>query len=215
MLSLPLPTLLLVVAIAVVSLTFHEYAHSLAAIRLGDDTPKRDGRLTLNPLVHIDLVGFLMLVVAGFGWAKPVRIDSRLFKKPRRDEIIVSMAGPAANLLLAVLAVAVLKVFLLFGYPHSEAILQKLVDAVSLTAIINIGLALFNLLPIPPLDGSHFITVFVAWKNQALAATIFRYGSLALLAVLVIQWIARIQILPIGSISEAVLGFLFSVFGVS
>jgi len=215
MLSLPLPELLLMIAVAVISLTVHEYAHSLTAIALGDDTPRRTGRLTLNPLAHIDLVGFLMLVVAGFGWAKPVMIDSRNFKRPKRDEILVSMAGPASNLLLAVLSVLVLKLCVLFGFPKSLVMMDKVVEAVSLTAWLNVALAIFNLLPIPPLDGSHFITVFVAWKNQALAATILRVGSIALLVVLAFQWVTRIEILPIGRLSQAVLQFMFAFFGVT
>ena len=108
MLNLTLPELISTILIIVVSLTIHEYAHSLVAIRLGDPTPRQDGRLTLNPIRHIDVVGFIMLVVAGFGWAKPVRIDKSRLKRPRRDEILISIAGPLSNALFALCAALVI-----------------------------------------------------------------------------------------------------------
>ena len=104
MLNLSPAELIQAIIIIVISLTVHEFGHSLMAIRLGDETPRRQGRLTLNPLAHIDLVGFIMLVVAGFGWAKPVIIDPGALQKPQRDEILISIAGPLANILLAIVA---------------------------------------------------------------------------------------------------------------
>ncbi len=95
------------IIIIVICLTVHEFAHSLVAIALGDETPRKQGRLTLNPRAHIDLVGFILLVVAGFGWAKPVMINPANLKKPRRDEILISIAGPASNLLFAMLGVVI------------------------------------------------------------------------------------------------------------
>jgi Zn-dependent protease len=213
MLGLSLPQLLLMVAVVVISLTVHEFAHSFAAIWLGDDTPKLDGRLTLNPLVHIDPIGFLLLIVAGFGWAKPVRIDPSKLKKPRRDEIIISMAGPVSNMLFALLVVLLLKVSFTIGFPSSPAMMQKFVYVITITAMVNVGLALFNILPIPPLDGSHFITSWLMGKNTALAIQIFRFGSIALLGIMIIQAVAQIEILPIGRLTLAILRGMYGLFG--
>jgi Zn-dependent protease len=210
-----LPQILLIVAVVVISLTVHEFAHSLAAIALGDDTPKRDGRLTLNPLVHIDLIGFLLLVFVGFGWAKPVRIDTSKLTRPRRDEIIISMAGPASNMLFAVLVVLLLKLFVTIGFPHSITMMEKLADVVAATAAVNVGLALFNILPIPPLDGSHFITSWLMAKNTALVVAIFRYGSLALLALVIIQVVAGIDVIPIRRLTLAIIRGMYGLVGLS
>ena len=108
----------------VVSLTIHEFAHSLVAISLGDPTPRQDGRLSLNPLRHMDLVGFILLIVAGFGWAKPVRIDMQKLKKPRRDEILISLAGPFSNVLFAFLVAVLLWLALRSGLFRPQAALE-------------------------------------------------------------------------------------------
>ena len=116
MLNLPPVLFIQAVIIIVISLTVHEFGHSLMAIRLGDETPRLQGRLTLNPLAHIDLIGFIMLVVAGFGWAKPVIINPQALKQPQRDEILISIAGPLANVLLAiVISLGLWAVFALGG----------------------------------------------------------------------------------------------------
>ncbi len=201
MLNLTLPDLLLRIAIIVISLTVHEFAHSLMAIRLGDDTPRRDGRLTLNPMAHIDIVGFILLIIAGFGWAKPVRIDTSKLKRPRRDEILISLAGPISNVLFAVFAALLFKAFLLAAPSTSPDMLRKVFTVFTLAAAMNLGLALFNLLPIPPLDGSHLISVFLTRWNTAAAVNFFRYGSLALLGLIVVERFSKIDILPIGRVT--------------
>jgi Zn-dependent protease len=200
--------------IIIVSITVHEFAHSFMAISLGDPTPRQDRRLSLNPLRHLDPVGFICLLMVGFGWAKPVRIDGRLLKKPRRDEILVALAGPVSNMLLAFLLTAVAVLVLRLHLLPSQA--TKAVFSVLLQAtMMNIGLALFNMLPIPPLDGSHLITPFLAKYNPAVAATFFRYGSFALIAIIIIEIIMKIDIIPVGKLMWPITLGMFSLLGVS
>src|SRR5271157_6132761 len=187
MLNLSPAELIQTIVIIVISLTVHEFGHSLMAIRLGDDTPRRQGRLTLNPLAHIDLIGFVMLLVAGFGWAKPVNIDTRALKKPQRDEILISLAGPLANLLLAAVVAVIACAFVTARASISRMLLVNIFNVLTHAAAINVSLALFNMLPIPPLDGSHLVTTWLTKVNMALAVTYFRYGSWALLGLIVVE----------------------------
>lgn len=140
-------------AIFVMALSVHEFAHAYLADRFGDPTPRQAGRVTLNPLAHLDPVGTLLLFFANFGWAKPVPINPRYFRHALAEEIQVSLAGPFANLVLAVLV----GVFLRF-VPTSAFIEQ----AAALIVVLNLNLMIFNLVPIPPLDGSHFLRAFVS-----------------------------------------------------
>jgi Zn-dependent protease len=181
----------------IIGLTIHEYAHAWAAYRLGDRTAKEDGRLTLNPLKHIDPIGFIFLFLAGFGWAKPVRFTRESLSHPKRDEAIIAVAGPLSNLLAGIvfcglLALVFFKAELLGGQSWGVA-LRILLDAIS----INFGLFVFNLIPIPPLDGSHLF--FSALRLQpSTEATIYRYGSIALIFIVVLGSRTGIDILPIG-----------------
>jgi Zn-dependent protease len=199
MLDLSLAELAQNIAAVILGLTVHEFAHSLMALRLGDDTPRRLGRLTLNPLRHIDPVGFLLLVTAGFGWARPVVIDRERLKRPVRDDILIALAGPLANLLLALLLTAALKLVLTWVPFATRGGLQA-VFTVFITFIwINTGLAVFNLLPIPPLDGSHLLAPLLSAKSKTAAQAWFRYGSYLLLAVILLERVLRVELLPIGA----------------
>src|SRR5665647_1256288 len=130
--------------------TIHEFSHALVAYRLGDDTPKHQGRLTLSPFAHIDLMGFLAILLIGFGWAKPVQINTRNFKNPRRDDILVSIAGPLSNLGLAIISLIIFK----FAYPLVSGQLgEVMITLLANCVIYNVILFVFNLMPIPPLDG--------------------------------------------------------------
>lgn len=146
---------LLVLPGILLGISIHEFSHGYAAVKMGDNTPLMQGRLTLNPIKHIDPVGFICLLVFGFGWAKPVMIDNRNFKNPRRDDAIVALAGPAANFLTAFLFVGLMKLIAKFApYTFSAQVLWAVLQS---TVSINLVLMVFNLIPIPPLDGHHIV----------------------------------------------------------
>ncbi|QIB68952.1 site-2 protease family protein [Aminipila butyrica] len=171
----------------VIGLSFHEFGHAVAAYKLGDMTPKYQGRVTLNPLAHIDPFGFLCLMVAGFGWGVPVQVDPRNFKNPRRDELIVSVAGVCMNLLLAVIAGGILKLFYTFAagfmtLSYMGGVVQQILVYV---IIINLVLMIFNLLPIPPLDGFGIITEVFNLKQTEFYYKIYDKGFLILMVLIV------------------------------
>jgi Zn-dependent protease len=204
MLNLSATELLQILPAILLGLTVHELSHAFVALRLGDDTPKRLGRVTLNPLKHIDLVGFVLLLVAGFGWAKPVVINRENLRKPARDDVLIALAGPVSNLLLALVLVLLLRVVLGL-LPLGPGRARELTVSVFLVFIsINVSLGLFNLLPIPPLDGSHLVWNLLALKSPSSSAAYFRYGSLLLLALVVADRVTRLDILPVGRVVHAV-----------
>ncbi len=164
----------------IIAMAIHEYAHARVAYMLGDDTPLRMGRLTLNPLAHIDPLGLIALFIAHFGWAKPVSINPYNFKDYRRDNILVSIAGPAANLLIAFFALVVLNSLHKAGLSLSKGT----VTVIYLIVIYNINFAIFNMLPIPPLDGSHLITSFLPYRWMAILEQYHMYSFIILLIVI-------------------------------
>ena len=136
-----------------IAMVIHEYAHAQVAVWLGDFTPRLMGRLTLNPKAHVDPIGMLMLFLVHFGWAKPVMINPRNFKNPKRDDILVSLAGPAANFITAFLALLALLLYSRMGGDMTAGVylvFQMIIE-------YNIGFGIFNLIPLPPLDGSHVL----------------------------------------------------------
>ena len=137
----------------VIAMTFHEYAHARAAVSLGDFTPRLMGRLTLNPTAHIDPIGLLMLFLVRFGWAKPVMINPSNFRQPKRDDILVSLAGPMMNLFLGFVAFYVM----LLINAHRLDVSQITYTIIQMIFVYNVNFAIFNMLPIPPLDGSHIL----------------------------------------------------------
>ncbi len=148
--------LLLSIPAIFLAIIFHELAHALAADKLGDPTPRSYGRLTLNPLAHMDLIGLIAFLLIGFGWAKPVPINPNYFKNPKRDNILVSISGPAANLFIALITMSV-EVILLKFFPGVYSALPGLLPVFHTIAYLNIAFAILNLLPIPPLDGYHIL----------------------------------------------------------
>ena len=145
-------------ALLFVMLPVHELAHAFVADRLGDDTPRWHGRLRLNPFAHLDTVGSLMLVLIGYGYARPVPVNPRNFRNPRRDMALVALAGPLSNILMA--AVSMVAFRLICFVPMSEALFNALaIVFINVFVFVNLGLAVFNLLPIPPLDGSRILAL--------------------------------------------------------
>jgi Zn-dependent protease len=167
-----------------ISVSFHEFSHALTALLLGDNTAKRSGRLTLNPLAHINLIGLFCLLIFRIGWANPVPMDYRKFKYPRIYAIITALAGPFSNFILAIACFFCMAHFpaTLFSYAATTTFMQIL-DA---TAQINVMLGVFNLLPLPPLDGSHIIISTLINRFPRLVLWLYRYSMLILLALFII-----------------------------
>lgn len=159
-------------------LTVHETCHGLAALALGDPTAKRQHRLSLNPLRHIDWFGLLMMLVAGFGWARPVPVNPNYFKKPRQGMALTALAGPASNLLLALLLLIPAR--LIYTYAHYSVFNQTALDFLTSTAALSIGLGLFNLILIPPLDGSKVLAVLLPERAYRWLMRYERFGIFAL-----------------------------------
>ena len=165
----------------IIAMVIHEYAHARVAVALGDRTPLLMGRLTLNPAAHIDPIGLIMLFLVRFGWAKPVIIDPRNFKKPRRDDILVSLAGPFANLVTAFLALVALLVIKSTMGHLSVGVYQVF----QLIIIYNINFAIFNMIPLPPLDGSHVLVQLLPPRMAYAYARLERYSFLILIVLII------------------------------
>lgn len=164
-----------------VALTFHEYAHGYVALRFGDPTAKMAGRLTLNPLSHLDPIGTIMLFVVHFGWAKPVPVDPRYFRNPKQDMLWVALAGPGANMVLALISGILLSILgrgSLFGSHNMLLIMLQY------SLFINLALAVFNMLPIPPLDGSKVLRGLLPYQYQHIADQMEMYGPWALMGLI-------------------------------
>ena len=167
-------------AAVLLCLTVHESCHGLAAYALGDPTARREHRLSLNPLRHIDWFGLLMMFVAGFGWAKPVPVNPNYFKKPKQGMALTALVGPVSNFLLALLTLLAARIFCDVA-AYSEAN-QRILDFLLMVALLSIGLGLFNLLPIPPLDGSKVLFAVLPDRAYNQLMRYERYGMLLLFA---------------------------------
>ena len=211
-------SLLLTLPAVIIAITFHEYAHAFAADKLGDDTPSVQGRLTLNPLKHIDPFGFILLMFAGFGWGKPVEINPRNFNRNvdmSKGEAIVSLAGPLTNFILAIISAIILgglyKFYTaaLFASTAGSIVYILLQELI----VINIGLGVFNLLPLPPLDGSKIFIPYFPYNARRWIMEreqLFYYIFLALW----ITGLARFSIAPIINVLYSLLmKGIFAIFG--
>lgn len=182
----------------IIGISFHEFAHAKMAIKLGDPTPKMQGRDTVSPLSHIDPIGFLCLLLAHFGWGRPVRIDPRYFKNPLKDQMIVSLAGPVMNLIIAFVSLLILKIIGITGILTSmtETVAFAVDIILQYMVIINISLFIFNLLPLPNFDGSKILLYFVPDKWKVHMLNLERYGFIIFL-VIVLTPIPQYVITPI------------------
>ncbi len=180
----------------ILGLTIHEYSHALVAKWCGDLTSDEQGRVTLNPLKHIDPLGFIMLLVAGFGWAKPVQFNEHNLRNPKTDVIKIAVSGPLSNAITAmILSVIFARSIMFFQAGHNNAL--QIVAEIFLYAIyINWGLFVFNLIPLPPLDGSHLL-FYPLRRFPRLYGQLYHYGSLILFGLLIASSVSKINFLPI------------------
>lgn len=183
--------MLIVAVITIISITIHEFSHGYASYLMGDDTPKVYRRLTLNPFKHLDVIGAICLALFHFGWAKPVPINPHNYKNKKLGVVIVSLAGPISNLILAFIATVVWIVFAAGNY--------YLIFAMQMLAFLNLGLAVFNLIPIPPLDGSRILSVFLSERARNKYNSIEKYGVIFIFVIFLIP--------VLGSLFTAILDF--------
>ena len=169
----------------ILGLSLHEFAHAWMSDRLGDPTPGRQGRLTINPIAHIDPIGFIALLLVGFGWGKPVMIDPTYYKKVRRDEFLVAIAGVTMNLLLAVLLSFPAKALLNAYYVSGSALTENLFYIVYYAVSINLCLMVFNLIPCPPLDGWNIVTQIFNLERYSWWYKVYQYGQWILIMLIV------------------------------
>ena len=196
--------LLITALAAVLCITFHETCHGLAALALGDPTARRMGRLSLNPLKHVDLGGLLMLMIAKVGWAKPVPVDARRFQNPRLGMAIVSIAGPLSNVLLSAIAAAGYTASMFYAIYLEQAWLEWLGEFFYYVFYISAGLAVFNLLPVPPLDGSKVLAVVLPKEQYWKLMRYERYGMYALMVLLLTGALDK----PLDFLREGLIGLL-------
>jgi Zn-dependent protease len=192
----------------ILGLTIHEYCHALVAHWCGDNTSKDMGRVTLNPLKHIDPLGFIMLLVVGFGWAKPVVFNEQNLRNPKTDVIKIALAGPLSNALTAMI-LSIILVLAASAYPGLYSYDVSRVKDIFIWAIfINWGLFIFNLIPIPPLDGSHLL-LYPLRRFPDVYNALYKYGSLLLFGILIVSSITKSNLVPIGSAIQFLeVGFL-------
>jgi len=191
LLRLPMEVLIILLPILIFSLCFHEFSHGYIAYKLGDHTAARNGRLTLNPLAHLDPIGSLMILFVGFGWAKPVPVNPINFSNPRIDMMKVAFAGPASNLILAFTGGLIMRLVNILGLLQSEMFIQILYFFI----FINISLAVFNMIPVAPLDGSQIFGNMISKNNPELALKLQMYGPKILMGVILIGMVTPFSVL--------------------
>jgi len=200
--------LLVVIPVGVMAVTVHEVAHGYAAYRLGDPTAANEGRLTLNPIRHIDPIGALMIVLIGFGWARPVPVNPYYFRKPMKGMMWVALAGPASNLVLAIACALMLRgVLFLPG-----DVVQPLFRFFQFGIIINVVLAAFNMIPVPPLDGSRLVAYLLPRDLSEKYQEIERLGFLPIVVVIfVLPWATNGRLDIVRAVSRAALTLFYAV----
>lgn len=177
--------ILYLVPAILLALSVHEFSHGWVSYKLGDPTPLHEGRLSLNPFRHLDPMGTLFLIVFKFGWAKPVMVNPQYYQKPRRDMALVAAAGPLSNFILALLAYILIAILLKTGQPvQTPGFWSAFYQFLMILALINIGLGIFNLLPLPPLDGSKILGAFLPKEMYFGYMRFEQYGMMVLIILL-------------------------------
>ena len=189
---------------ALICITFHETCHGLVAYHLGDDTAKRAGRLTLNPIKHIDVMGLDMMVVFHFGWAKPVPVDMRNFRNPKAGMALTALAGPAGNVVLTAVAMALHGVCYFYSMYFESALWGWIDELCIYTAILSTGLAVFNLFPVPPLDGSKVLASVLPPRFYLWLMQYERWGMFLLMGLLLLGVLDA----PLNFLREGLMDFL-------
>jgi len=194
----------------IIGFTIHEYCHALAAYKLGDTTVIEDGRLTLDPMKHIDIMGLVFIIIAGFGWAKPVRFSPNMLKSPKRDKAIIAAVGPLSNLLLGILFIFIIKGLWILPITNAGTIdiVNFIIDILYYWAFTNVALFVFNMFPIPPLDGSHIFLSGLNIKYET-EQKIMKVGSALFFVIIIVQMSSGLNILPIGAIVNKIITFIF------
>jgi len=202
---LPPEALVLLIPTLIFALSFHEFAHAWMAYRCGDNTAARMGRLTLNPIAHLDIFGSMMILFVGFGWAKPVPVDSSSLNNPRIDLMKVAAAGPLSNLLLAFVGGLIFRFF-----SNAPIFSESILLMVYYFTYINISLAIFNLIPVSPLDGSQIFSGYLMKSNPQLAWKIQSYGPQVLFGLILFGYLTSFSI--IGFIMRPFVNFFMFIF---
>ena len=197
-------TMLLTVCSCLLCVTVHECCHGLAAYAMGDPTAKQAGRLTLNPLRHIDLMGLVMLALVKFGWAKPVPVDMRRFRNPRAGMALTALAGPAGNVVLTAVAMLLHGVCYFYELYYESAFWAYLDTFCVYTAVLSAGLGVFNLIPVPPLDGSKVLFSVLPPKWYLLLMRYERYGMIAMMVLL----LTGVLDTPLTFLREGLIGLM-------
>lgn len=180
----------------ILGLTVHEFCHALVAHMCGDSTSKDQGRVTLNPLAHIDPLGFIMLIFAGFGWAKPVQFNEQNLRNPKIDIIKISLAGPLSNAIIAMVLSVIFSVLVYSAPSYTSPFMRIVFEILHYAIYINWGLFIFNLIPLPPLDGSHLV-FYQLRRFPALYDVLYKYGSFLLFGLIIATFLTKINFLPI------------------
>lgn len=202
-----LSELIYTIPAVLLALSAHEFAHGFVSYQMGDPTPKKEGRLTLNPLHHIDIVGTLCLLLFHFGWAKPVQVNPYYYKNKKQGMVNVALAGPLMNYLVAFVSIFL---FFLVGKSNSaNGITNYLYSFLSYSAIINLGLGTFNLIPIPPLDGSKVLGAILPESLYFKVMQIERYGTIILLILLYTNILTG----PMNQVVDALLNGMVRIVG--
>ena len=201
--------MVVIVAASLLCITVHETCHGLAAWWMGDDTARRSGRLTMNPLKHVDLVGLVLLITVHFGWAKPVPVNMRKFRRPKLGMVLTSLAGPLGNFIIALFMTPAYAASLVWFQISGSFAVYYLAVFLLMSITVSIGLMVFNLIPIPPLDGSKvlFSVLPSQWYRK-----LMRYERYGMIALVVLLYLGVLDV-PLSSLRNGIQQFIFTLAG--